>query len=213
MDRRSFMKASSAVPLALVPTVFPGGPARMPMGGANEPRQHVPRVAGPISYLGADPDSNIQRVMMALSESVFVRLTNACDHALRLDDKCDKIGSVTARGICLDQQMHTQANLPPGMGAEHPPEWDFEGFVAATNHWEVGQAISIPSLSTTKDAGPPNAAELLKGKTVNGLMYMPRGVTWCGSYIHDQTGLAMRGIGTYLLYTDGFEMRWDVLCG
>lgn len=211
MDRRQFLGASAAVPLTLVPTIFPGGTARMPMA-AGQHQHHTPRVTGPTSYLGAEPDSQIQRVMMALSESVFARLTQACDHTLRLDDKCDKIGSVTGRGVCLDTQMHTQANLPPGMGAEYPPDWDYEAFVANTDYWELGQSISIPSLTSEK-AGPPNAAELLKGKTANGLMVMPRGVTWCGTYINDQTGLAMRGIGSYLLYTDGFEMRWDVLCG
>lgn len=216
MDRRSFLKVGSAAPVALLPTVYPGGLVRAPSFKALDRLE--PRGSGgtSVSYLGKNPGTAIERVMMALSENVFARLNAACPHTLRLVEGVgvDRIGSVTAGGVCLDTQMHTSFNLPPGMSSERPPEWDYEVFIAVTNHWGIGPGISVPlEALTAKEAGPPNAAEILRRNTVNAMLVQPRGVSWTGTYVSSQTGLAMRGVGNYMLYSDNFEMRWDVLCG
>jgi hypothetical protein len=164
--------------------------------------------------LGPAPETPIQRVMMALSENVFGRLRQ---HApvLRVCDKLDKVGSVTERGVCLDTQMNAWVALEGRMASEHPPEWDYEDFVAQTDHWEVGQAIAMREDQWTprEPAGPPNAAELLKGKRAVGMLFLPQGVEWRGNYIDEMTGLTMRAVGNYMPWIDGFALRWDVLCG
>ena len=221
MDRRQFLGAAAA-PLVLVPSVLPAGP--VPLGGEPWPdAKPSARIQnGPITVLSRQPENAGERLMMALSENVFVRLTAHCEHAVRLDDQVDKLGSVTSRKVSMDLQMNCHSQLPTSLAGDHPPEFFHEDFVAKTEHWTTGQMMELHdyyNLEQDKfkhfdpEEKPPNVAELLKGKTACGMLPLPHGCLWVGNYICSQTGLAMRAIGTYHMDTDAYVLRWDVLLG
>lgn len=215
------MKGSAAVPLALVPTVLPAGPVAL---GGDVP--HVQRAQhGPITVLSRPPENAGDRLMMSLSENVFVRLTAACDHVFRLNDKVDKVGSVTARShrmISMDRQMNCHVDLPIALAGDNPPEFEYDDFIDRTSHWTDGQMLEEFDYYRVKEDNfkhfdpkehPPNAAKLLEGKRICGMLPLPHGCLWVGNYVCEQTGLCMRTVSTYDLSWDGYKIRWDVLCG
>lgn len=207
MNRRGFLQAagmSSAAIAALSSMPKPVYASKQ----LAEPPDTMTEIRFGAHRLGPTPQSSTERLIVGMSDSVFRRLCEALDGKTYRMTQCEHVGDKVGRSGVITDHWHNGFTLNLAYASAHaaPPFEFYEDFVAATSEWYQGLQLCLGPGDTTP-------LEAFGAKSFVGLPTLPIGLIWSGHYIDERTGMAMRAMAQYDIWTNTGTCRWDVICG
>lgn len=165
-----------------------------------------------VHVLGPVLDTRLGRLTRSLSDDVFDRLIQSlagCSFKVTVLQRLGEALWGPRSVACLTRQGNTYWSLSGDYLCDVPPEFPLQAFRLQTDHWDEGLLIPHENF----DRGPANTSGMFRKATIMGMPRLPDGLGWAAHYVDERTGTVMRALMDYEINTDGYTLRYDVICG